>query len=131
MERTAKLLSAYSATTLTGTQNNGVKSLSGTASTLGLGAGGQPDGGPTFYGDINYGGSAVTLGVGNYDLPQLQAAGIANDSISSIRVPSGYTVVAFQHSGFAGTQWTFTADNPNMINTGNNDAISSLRITRT
>ncbi|MFC5001541.1 carbohydrate-binding protein [Dactylosporangium cerinum] len=130
VERTAKLLSAYSATTLTGTQNNGVKSLSGTASTLGIGGGSQPGGGPTFYGDINYGGSAVTLGVGDYDLGQLQAAGIANDSVSSIRVPSGWTVAGFQHSGFAGTQWTFTADNPNMINTGNNDAISSVRITR-
>ena len=35
-----------------------------------------------------------------------------------------------QHSGFAGTSWTFTGDNSNMINSGNNDAISSLRITR-
>jgi alpha-L-fucosidase 2 len=130
VERTAKLLSAYTSTTLTGTQNNGVKSLSGTASTLGLGGGSQPTGGPTFYGDINYGGSAVTLGVGNYDLSQLQAAGIANDSVSSIRVPSGWTVVGFQHGGFAGTSWTFTGDNSNMINSGNNDAISSLRITR-
>src|SRR4029453_63494 len=44
VERTAKLLSSYSATTLTGTQNNGVKSLSGTASTLGIG--GRPPPGP-------------------------------------------------------------------------------------
>jgi alpha-L-fucosidase 2 len=39
VERTAKLLSAYSGTTLSGTQNNGVKSLRNTASTLGLPAG--------------------------------------------------------------------------------------------
>jgi alpha-L-fucosidase 2 len=37
VERTAKPLSAYASTTLTGTANQGVKSLSGTASTLGLG----------------------------------------------------------------------------------------------
>lgn len=39
VERTAKPLSAYASTTLTGTANQGAKSLSGTASTLGLGAG--------------------------------------------------------------------------------------------
>ncbi|GLY95304.1 carbohydrate-binding protein [Actinoplanes sp. NBRC 103695] len=38
VERTAKPLSSYTRTTLTGSANNGVKSLSGTASTLGLGA---------------------------------------------------------------------------------------------
>jgi hypothetical protein len=37
VERTARPLSSYAATTLTGTANQGVKSLSGTASTLGLG----------------------------------------------------------------------------------------------
>ncbi|GIE30395.1 hypothetical protein Ait01nite_034400 [Actinoplanes italicus] len=41
IERTAKPLSNYTATTLTASPNNGVKALSGTASTLGLG-GGQP-----------------------------------------------------------------------------------------
>ncbi|GAA3771726.1 hypothetical protein GCM10022225_68750 [Plantactinospora mayteni] len=46
VERTGKPLSSYSATTLTGSANQGVKSLSGTASTLGLGGGpGNPGGG--------------------------------------------------------------------------------------
>ena len=47
VERTAKPLSNYTATTLTASANNGVKSLSGTASTLGLGSGGSqpPQGG--------------------------------------------------------------------------------------
>ncbi|GHJ43029.1 hypothetical protein Cs7R123_03710 [Catellatospora sp. TT07R-123] len=87
--------------------------------------------GPTFYGDANYAGTGSTLAVGNYDLAQLQAAGIANDSVSSIRVPSGYTVTGYADAGFAGTAWTFTADNPNLVSTGNNDAISSLRVTTT
>jgi alpha-L-fucosidase 2 len=39
VERTAKPLSAYATTTLTGSANQGPKSLSGTASTLGLGTG--------------------------------------------------------------------------------------------
>ena len=102
------------------------------ANTIGLdGNGGGSPSGPTFYSDINYGGSAVTLGAGSYDLAQLQSAGIANDSISSIRVPAGYTVTGYADSGFSGTSWVFTADNPSLINTGNNDAISSLRIAAT
>jgi alpha-L-fucosidase 2 len=39
IERTAKPLTSYTSTTLTGTANQGVKTLSGTASTLGTGAG--------------------------------------------------------------------------------------------
>ena len=88
-----------------------------------------PGGSPTFYSDANYSGTGVPLGPGSYDLAQLQAAGIANDSISSIRVPAGYSVTAYADAGFSGTAWTFSADNPNLVTTGNNDAISSLRIT--
>ncbi|MEV6923804.1 discoidin domain-containing protein [Dactylosporangium sp. NPDC051485] len=84
--------------------------------------------GPSVYGDANYTGPSATFGVGSYDLAQLQAAGIANDSISSIRVPAGYQVTAYADAGFSGTVWTFTADTPNLLDTGNNDAISSLRV---
>jgi hypothetical protein len=39
----------------------------------------------TFYRDILFGGSRVTLGPGSYRLRDLQARGIPNDSISSLR----------------------------------------------
>jgi alpha-L-fucosidase 2 len=42
VERTAKPLTSYTSTTLNGTANNGAKSLSGTASTLGTAGSGQP-----------------------------------------------------------------------------------------
>ncbi len=85
--------------------------------------------GPTFYSNTSYGGTAVTLGAGEYTQAQLQAAGISNNSISSIRVPVGYTVVAYDGSAFDGTSWTFTSDNSNLVNSGNNDMISSIKIT--
>ncbi len=88
-----------------------------------------PPGGPTVHGDADFSGPWAQLTVGNYDLPQLAAVGIANDTISSIRVPSGYVVTAYADTGFGGTAWTFRADNANLVNTGNNDAISSLRVT--
>ncbi len=128
IENTASLTTSYTFAQVTGSVATTDKHLGPVQLGLDASAGGG-GGGPTFYPDINFGGTGVTLGAGSYDLPQLQAAGIANDSISSIRVPSGYTVVAYSNSGFAGTAWTFTADNASLINTGNNDAISSLKIT--
>ncbi|KIF79642.1 beta-mannosidase [Streptomyces sp. 150FB] len=85
--------------------------------------------GATVYGDANYGGTSGAFGPGAYDLPALQAKGIANDSISSLRVPTGYTVTGYADAGFSGTAWSFTGDAPNLTSTGNNDAISSLRVT--
>ncbi|MFJ4851618.1 MULTISPECIES: discoidin domain-containing protein [unclassified Streptomyces] len=83
----------------------------------------------TVYGDANYSGTSAAFPPGTYDLPALQAKGIANDSISSIRVPAGWTVTGYADAGFSGTAWNFTSDAPNLTTTGNNDAISSLRVT--
>ena len=127
IENSAQLTTSYAFAQISGSAATTDKHLGPVQ--IGLDASTTGGTGPTFYSDINYGGTGVTLGAGSYDLPQLQAAGIANDSISSIRVPSGYTVVGYADSGFAGTSWTFTADDASLISTGNNDAISSLKIT--
>lgn len=82
--------------------------------------------GPTFHSDANYGGNAVTLDVGNYTLSQMQAAGITDNSISSIQVPADYKVVAYSDDGFSGTSWTFTSDTPSL--SGNDNAISSIQV---
>jgi len=83
----------------------------------------------TFYPDTNYGGTGVKLGDGSYPISQMEAAGIPNDAISSIRVPAGFKVVAYQAGDYTGSSWTFTADNANLANTGGNDTISSFVIT--
>jgi hypothetical protein len=92
-------------------------------------AGGSGGGGATVYGDAGYSGPSATFGPGSYDLPALEAKGIANDSISSIRVPAGWTVTGYADAGFSGTAWTFTGDAQNLTATGNNDTLSSLRVT--
>jgi hypothetical protein len=56
----------------------------------------EPTNGVTFYADINYGGTAKTVGVGNYTLSQLNAKGIPNDWMSSLKVPNGWTVEVYQ-----------------------------------
>jgi hypothetical protein len=53
VERTAKPLSAYNHTTLSGSANNGAKSLSGTASTLGTGTGSGGGGASSLRAQVN------------------------------------------------------------------------------
>ncbi|WP_331268551.1 discoidin domain-containing protein [Streptomyces sp. WAC07094] len=90
---------------------------------------GPGTGGATVYGDAGYGGPSATFGAGSYDLPALQAKGIANDSISSLRVPAGYTVTGYADAGFSGTAWTYSSDTTELTAGGSNDMISSLRVT--
>lgn len=54
------------------------------------------------YQDINYGGYNCNLNVGRYDMSQLQALGIQNDDISSIKVRDGYEVVLYQDISLGG-----------------------------
>ena len=88
-----------------------------------------PGAGAQVFADANYSGASATLKVGSYTMAQLQAAGIANDSVSSIKVAPGYQVTAYEHDNFTGTAWTFTSNNPDLRPTGNNDVISSLQVT--
>ncbi|MGW4556658.1 galactose-binding domain-containing protein [Streptomyces sp. NPDC004365] len=90
---------------------------------------GPGTGGATVYGDAGYGGPSATFGAGSYDLPALQAKGIDNDSISSLRVPAGYTVTGYSDAGFSGTAWTYSSDTTDLTAGGSNDMISSLRVT--
>ena len=126
VEQPSALTTSLPFAPVTGTAASAAKHLGGVK--IGLdGAGGVP--GPTFYPDPNYGGTGVKLGVGSYTIAQMQAAGIPNDAVSSIRVPSGFTVVAYTDGDFTGTSWTFTTDNANLATTGGDNTISSFTIT--
>ncbi|WDZ82911.1 alpha-L-fucosidase [Micromonospora cathayae] len=83
----------------------------------------------TVHADTNYAGARATVAVGSHTAAQLQAAGIGLRTISSIRVAAGYQAVGYANDNVSGTSWTFTADNADLRNTGNNDAIASLRVT--
>ncbi len=84
-----------------------------------------PATGVIFYQDINYGGTASpSFGKGDYSsLP----GGVPNDWMSSLKVPSGWTVEVYQHSGFGETIWIFTADTP-WVGSACNDQMSSFKI---
>ncbi|OJH37969.1 arabinan endo-1,5-alpha-L-arabinosidase [Cystobacter ferrugineus] len=83
--------------------------------------------GATFYADGGFGGLGISLSPGNYTLTQLNAAGIPNDWMSSLRVPAGWTVDVYADDNFTGTMWKFTAD-ASLIPPEANDKMSSVKI---
>jgi hypothetical protein len=74
----------------------------------------------TIFADGNFAGASQSLGVGRHDFGALT---IGNDKLSSLRVPQGLKVTLYEHGGFAGKSWVFTADTPLVAN---NDMTSSI-----
>jgi len=85
----------------------------------------------TFYQHCNYGGYAIELAPGRYDMAQLQAKGIRNDDISSVRLKPGERVQVYQHAGFKGKAWNFNAGDSCFVDNGANDVASSIVVTGT
>lgn len=84
----------------------------------------------TVYGDCNYGGFSFTLGVGSYTLSQLQALGIANDAVSSIKVQNGHQATLYQHYNFTGNSIVISGDDACLVDNGFNDDMSSIVISQ-
>lgn len=83
---------------------------------------------PTFFAEPSYQGHAVTLGAGGYTSAGMITKGIADNSISSIRVPSGFRIQAFDNANFTGTSIFLTHDTASLAGRGFDNKVSSLRI---
>ena len=79
--------------------------------------------------NVNYQGSSAVLPLGSYTSSQLSAAGLGPAMASSVLVPDGYQVTGYSGDNFTGTAWTFTSNTPDLVASGNNDAIRSLTVT--
>lgn len=90
----------------------------------------QPVGAVTFYVDANYKGDSISLDEGEYNSKQLGVLG--NDRLSSLKVPAGYRVTLYEHSGFAGRTVVCTEDVSFLKNKpyNFNDITSSIKIER-
>ena len=88
----------------------------------------QNTGVATVYKDCNYTGYAVSLPAGNYTLANLQAKGILDNDISSLKVQSGYEVVLYANDNFAGSSTIITADDTCLVDNNFNDTASSVRV---
>ncbi len=85
----------------------------------------QPAQGITVHEHDNFGGRSVRLGPGSYQQIDLQARGIANNWISSVTVPAGYTLKAYDNSDFTGTETVYTSSS-SFVGSNLNDTFSSL-----
>ena len=73
-----------------------------------------------------FGGNTVALPIGRYTLGELQARGVMNDDISSVRVQSGYSVTFYQGDNFSGNALTKTGDDDYLVDEGFNDTTTSI-----
>lgn len=77
--------------------------------------------------DPNYGGSCVTKGIGDYANPG--SLGIANDSVSSIKVGSSVQAVLCKDDVYGGGCDTFTGNDSNLSDNGIGDnQVSSAKV---
>jgi hypothetical protein len=82
----------------------------------------------TVYKDCDFGGYAVSLATGDYTLAQLNAKGVLNKDISSLRVNAGYELVLYQNDAFTGTSVVFSADDACLVDNNINDWATSVRV---
>ncbi len=80
----------------------------------------------TLYEHCDYGGYSASLQAGSYTLAQLQALGLQNDDLSSLRIASGYKATLYQHHDFTGNTVVKTGDDTCLVDDGFNDDISSI-----
>lgn len=80
------------------------------------------------YLDCNYNGTAVSLGVGNYTLAQMQAKGISDDALSSLVIAEGYKVILYADDNFTGQTETLTANNNCITWSPLHDKTTSIRV---
>lgn len=85
----------------------------------------------TVYEHINYGGKSLALAPGKYNMADLERAGILNDTISSVKVNSGYSVVGYQDISFGGKKWIIAKDTSSLLTLGANDIFSSIEVVKT
>ncbi|HSX96242.1 MAG TPA: alpha-L-fucosidase, partial [Streptomyces sp.] len=88
----------------------------------------RPLAGAVAFTDVDYTGKAAVLSLGDHTAADLSAAGSGPGTLSSLRPAPGHQVIGYSGDDFTGTSWTFTADNPDLRGTGDNDRITSLRV---
>lgn len=82
----------------------------------------------TVFADCNYGGTSVSLALGNYTLAQLQALGVVNDDISSVQVKNGYKITLYSDNNYGGTSITLSANDECIADNNFNDLTSSIKV---
>ncbi|MDQ8195626.1 family 43 glycosylhydrolase [Coraliomargarita sp. SDUM461004] len=85
---------------------------------------------PTFHRDIHFNRMLGMLDLGAYTTADLAKQGIENDAISSLEVAPGTVVECFEEDNFLGNVWRFENDCIDLSVLGCDNAISSIKVTR-
>lgn len=83
------------------------------------------------YKHCNYSGNNASLSVGEYKISDLVSAGLGNDSLSSLKIPSGFKVELFRDDNFRNLVATYTGDKGCLNGTDHNDNVSSVKVSTT
>lgn len=86
---------------------------------------GPSDLSPVIYKEFDYSGTSQTLHPGLYNLGDLT---IGNDALSSLQIPSGWTVTIYADANFGGSTLSFMGSVPSLVPYGWNDRASSIRV---
>ncbi|UOB18380.1 carbohydrate-binding protein [Abyssalbus ytuae] len=86
----------------------------------------NPTGVVTLYQHCPYDGYAIGLSEGSYTLSQLQAMGMSDNAISSIKVQSGYKATLYDGDNFTGDSLVKTSDDDCIDDDGFNDRLTSV-----
>jgi uncharacterized protein with FMN-binding domain len=86
---------------------------------------GTSDTSPVVYKDGSYSGTSQTLHPGLYNVSDLT---VGNDAVSSLTVPSGWTVTLYEDSNFSGGTVSFTSNVSALSSYSWNDKASSIRV---
>lgn len=78
------------------------------------------------YSDCNFAGFSVGLKVGDYNQAALNALGMYDKDIASLKVPMGYKVVLYENDNFSGASAEITTDSTCLNDW--NDRVSSLKV---
>jgi|GEM_PF-4504354 len=80
------------------------------------------------YQNCNFSGWNIQLGIGTYTMSQLATLGVANDQISSVKIPEGMKVIVYKNNNYGGDSTALTTNLGCLSNIGFNDNISSIKI---
>ncbi|TRX45871.1 carbohydrate-binding protein [Fulvivirga sp. M361] len=85
----------------------------------------------TLYLDCPYAGTSVGLSEGRYTTAQLNALGMPDKSVSSLRIQAGYEATLYSSDNFGGATLVKTSDDDCLTNDGDwNDKMSSIIVSK-
>jgi len=82
----------------------------------------------TMYPDCNFSGSDVSLALGNYDMFALNARGIANDNVSSLKIAPGFEMEVYLDYNFTGISYVLKGDHDCLSVLNIDNWISSAKV---